>query len=158
MENTDIKVFELVDYLPIIKIVSQSDVVLSNEAEDLELQELRKQFTEDMDPEMLKNISEEKMVQLVKRYKSIVNMLKQKHGYKCQICGQSFQMDNEKYYCEAHHLIPISEDGSQSPENVIILCANHHRMFHYAKSKISIQEENGDRIIKINGIKHHLEN
>ena len=28
-------------------------------------------------------------------------------------------MDNGSYYCEAHHLIPISEDGSQGPENVI---------------------------------------
>ena len=66
-------------------------------------------------------------------------------------------MDNGRYYCEAHHLVPISEDGSQGPENVIILCANHHRMFHYAKNVITFKEDNGEKKIIINDTEYRIE-
>lgn len=156
MENTDINIYELEEYLPIFKIVVEAEETASDEAESIELLELKKQFSEDMEPEVLKNITEEKLVRLVKRYRNIVNKKKMECGCKCQICGQTFLMDNGKYYCEAHHLIPISEDGSQGSENVIILCANHHRMFHYAKNNISIREENGEKIISIDGVCYRI--
>lgn len=156
MENTDIKIYELEECLQTIKIIAETEEGLFSEMESEEFRELRKQFSEDMEPEILKNISEEKMVRLIKRYRSIVNKKKKECGYKCQICRQTFLMDNGEYYCEAHHLIPISEDGSQKTENVIILCANHHRMFHYAKNNISITEENGEKIISIDGISYRI--
>ncbi len=105
-------------------------------------------FLEDF--EGFENVSVERKQLLIKRNRKIVSELKKKHGYSCQICGQSFLMDNGDYYCEAHHLVPLSENGSQSPDNVIIVCANHHRMFHYAKNSIDIGEvNNGDREIRI---------
>lgn len=156
MENTDIKIYELEEYLPIIKIVYGTEESSSDEVDGVELLELKKQFSEDMESEVLKNISEEKLVRLVKRYRSIVNKKKMECGCKCQICSRTFLMDNGNYYCEAHHLIPISEDGSQGIENVIILCANHHRMFHYAKNNISIREENGEMIINIDGVCYRI--
>lgn len=156
MENTDIKIYELEEYLPIHKIVAEIEETSSDEAEGMELLELKKQFSEDMEPKVLKNITEEKLVRLVKRYRNIVNKKKMECGCRCQICGLTFLMDNGSYYCEAHHLIPISEDGSQGSENVIILCANHHRMFHYAKNNISIREQNGERIISIDGVCYRI--
>lgn len=156
MENTDIKIYELEEYLPVFKIVNGSEETLTDESEGIELLELKKHFSEDMEPEVLKNITEEKLVCLVKRYRNIVNKKKMECECKCQICGHTFLMDNGKYYCEAHHLIPISEDGSQCSENVIILCANHHRMFHYAKNNISIREENGEKIISIDGVCYRI--
>lgn len=157
MENTDIKVFELEEYLEIIKILDENDNQLPTETENAELDELQKQFSEDMDPEALKNISEERLINLVKRYRKIVSMVKKKCKYKCQICGHNFLMDNGRYYCEAHHLVPISEDGSQGSENVIILCANHHRMFHYAKNVITLKEDNGEKKIIINDTEYKIE-
>lgn len=156
MENTDIRIYELEEYLPIYKIADETEKASSDEVEGIELLELKKYFSEDMEPEMLKNITEEKLVRLVKRYRSIVNKKKKECGCRCQICGLTFQMDNGNYYCEAHHLIPISEDGSQGPENVIILCANHHRVFHYAKNNINIREENGEKIISIDGVCYRI--
>ncbi|WP_050740156.1 HNH endonuclease [Acetobacterium bakii] len=86
----------------------------------------------------------------IKRYQKIVKILKQKYEYKCQLCGYSFHMDNGNDYCEAHHIKMLSDDGSQSKENVIILCANHHKMFHYARDAISIGKLiDNKRIIKI---------
>jgi len=156
MENTDIRIYELEEYLPIYKIADEPEKASSDEVEGIELLELKKHFSEDMEPEVLKNITEEKLVRLVKRYRNIVNKKKKECGYRCQICGLTFLMDNGNYYCEAHHLIPISEDGSQGSENVIILCANHHRMFHYAKNNISIREENGEKIISIDGVCYRI--
>lgn len=156
MENTGIRIYELEEYLPIYKIADEHEKASSDEAEDIELLDLKKHFSEDMEPALLKNITEEKLIRLVKRYRSIVNKKKKECGCRCQICGLTFLMDNGNYYCEAHHLIPISEDGSQNPENVIILCANHHRMFHYAKNNISVKEENGEKIISIDGVCYRI--
>lgn len=64
--------------------------------------------------------------------------IKQTRGRKCQICQYSFIMDNGNEYCEAHHIQYLSENGSQSPENVILLCPNHHRMFHYAHDAVLV--------------------
>ncbi len=54
------------------------------------------------------------------------------------------------HYCEAHHLVPLSLNGGQEAENVIILCANHHRMFHYANNYIKWENvSESERLIKI---------
>lgn len=156
MASTDIRIYELEEYLPIYKIGNETKKASSDEVGGIELLELKKHFAEDMESEALKNITEEKLVHLVKRYRNIVNQKKKECECRCQICGLTFLMDNGNYYCEAHHLIPISEDGSQGSENVIILCANHHRMFHYAKNNISIREENGEKIISVDGVCYRI--
>ena len=81
MENTDIKIYELEEYLPIIKIVYGTEESSSDEVDGVELLELKKQFSEDMESEVLKNISEEKLVRLVKRYRSIVNRKKKNYRF-----------------------------------------------------------------------------
>lgn len=40
-------------------------------------------------------------------------------------------------YAEAHHPKPLGEDGADQLGNLIILCPTHHKMFHYADSKIN---------------------
>jgi predicted restriction endonuclease len=93
----------------------------------------------------------------LKRYQKIVKMLKNKYNHKCQLCGYSFHMDNGDYYCEAHHIKELAKGGSQDPNNVIILCSNHHRQFHYAKDRITISElTDGEKIIEIDGQKYYM--
>ena len=152
MENIDIKVFNVEDYLPLITISKGDKEIIIEQDKDIELGELLKQFSEDMIQEELKNISKERLLHLVKRYRKIVEQQKKKYDYRCQICNENFLMDNGKYYCEAHHLIPISENGSQNADNVIILCANHHRIFHYAKNSVEIEYKK--RIVHVKGIKY----
>ena len=130
MANTNIKVFPIDEHLRLIDYNQVRAELLTNP----EVQELENMLSADYGT----NIRIERKVQLVWRDMQIVRKLKEKYGFKCQICGYQFQMDNGQYYCEAHHIIPISENGSQSEENVIILCANHHRMFHYAKNTILV--------------------
>lgn len=130
MANTNINVFPLENDL---RFIDHNEVRAKLLADPKNL-ELEKMLSADYGP----NIRVERKVSLVWRDMQIVRKLKEKYNYKCQLCGYQFLMDNGEYYCEAHHIIPISEDGSQSPDNVIIVCANHHRMFHYARKQMSI--------------------
>ena len=70
------------------------------------------------------------------------------HGFTCKICGFNF---GEKYgergdgYIEVHHRIPVS-DQNKSPDvnpvtDMIVVCANCHRMIHRKKNEILKPEE-----------------
>lgn len=71
------------------------------------------------------------------------------HGYFCQACGFDFEKHYGswgKEYAEVHHIIPLAElEGRQTetiPEtDLVILCANCHRMVHRKKGiTLSLEE------------------
>jgi len=138
MENTFYKIYKLEDELnlytyrnSILKLIGSSSV------DD----EIDKRFTNDFREDFdLLNETEEVISNKIKRYQKLVKDLKVIYGRKCQLCGYSFDMDNGNKYCEAHHIKELSKGGSQSPLNVLILCSNHHRLFHYASNIITIDE------------------
>ncbi len=113
-----------------------------------------KNYLEDF-PEV-ENIKKQIVINQIKRVKPIVDALKKKYNYKCQLCGFNFKMKNGNEYCEAHHLVQLSAGGSQNPKNVIIVCPNHHRMLHFAQeikyNYISDELES----IQINGEKYYI--
>lgn len=43
----------------------------------------------------------------------------------CEICGW------KEATRDLHHIIPISKGGKNTMQNVIVVCPNHHRMFHH---------------------------
>ena len=50
----------------------------------------------------------------------------------CEFCGQpGFITSNGQAFLETHHIIPLSEGGSDVITNVAALCANHHREAHH---------------------------
>ena len=64
------------------------------------------------------------------------NNVKRYHGFKCQVCealGQNpisfFKRDGQPY-AEAHHIIPLGEGGDDTEDNIVSICANHHRQIH----------------------------
>ncbi len=61
---------------------------------------------------------------------------------KCEWCGGSgFRMENGGVFLETHHIIPLSEDGPDSEENVAALCPNHHREAHYGIERSSMRQQ-----------------
>lgn len=149
MENINIKILEIEDYLPLVDYNNLQEMQVDSPNGE----ELEKMLRDDYG----NNIRVERKNQLVLRDLQIVRRLKRQYGCKCQICGYRFKMDNGEYYCEAHHLVPLAKEGTQSAENVILLCANHHRMFHYAKNNISIGDiANGIRKIKIGNEEYEI--
>lgn len=164
MESPAYKIYKLEEVVDsyinvngISLLLSRKNNVMGNKANEKEPrlafdEEVDKQIERDFfdDVDIQANETKEALISRVKRYQMIVKKLKQKYDYKCQICGYSFHMNNGNDYCEAHHIKKLSRDGSQHPKNTIILCANHHRMFHYASNTCLIGELcNGKRVIKI---------
>lgn len=50
----------------------------------------------------------------------------------CEYCGKrGFEMANGQHYVEAHHIIALSQQGSDTTQNVIALCPDHHRQAHF---------------------------
>ncbi|RME88331.1 MAG: hypothetical protein D6770_07190, partial [Anaerolineae bacterium] len=65
------------------------------------------------------------------------------HGTKCMACGFDFEAvygERGKGYIEVHHTVPVSSlDGEMliDPEkDVVVLCANCHRMVHRRKDHV----------------------
>ena len=62
-------------------------------------------------------------------------------GY-CELCGEKgFVSSSGAIYLESHHIVPLSEEGADSINNVIALCPNHHREAHYGKEKENIKSK-----------------
>ncbi len=59
---------------------------------------------------------------------------------RCEYCGQlGFLKPNGEPYLEAHHLLALSENGPDTPENVVALCATHHREAHYGLEREKLE-------------------
>lgn len=156
MENMEYKIFNLEDILELYANVNGMLELAKKPCEEKIDKKIELDLLEDLDIPFneIKTIS----VERIKRYQKLVNTLKKKYKFKCQICGYSFQMDNGQHYCEAHHIKYLSKNGSQNPDNVIILCPNHHKMFHYASDRISVGKIiNGKRKITIDGKTYYID-
>lgn len=147
METTIYKIYELDEVLPTYQYVKgevistnkdNNDNNNSNNENEIIDPQIQRDFEDDID--IGENETYEMRRNAIKRYQKIVNDIKEKRGRKCQLCDYSFHMDNGNDYCEAHHIKFLSDDGTQKPDNVILLCPNHHRMFHYAYSNIIISD------------------
>lgn len=58
----------------------------------------------------------------------------------CEYCGGiGFEMTDGSHYVEAHHVIALSAEGPDTVENVIALCAGHHREAHYGERAESLE-------------------
>ncbi|CAB3770462.1 HNH endonuclease [Paraburkholderia solisilvae] len=89
-----------------------------------------------------------KMSEIAERYErdaELVRLLKDARGGKCQVCGHTFRMRNGGTYTEAHHLEELVNGGLDVSRNMLIVCANHHRMFHYGD--VEIIEHTAEQII-----------
>ncbi len=94
----------------------------------------------------------------------VASEIKKINSYKCQVCeafGQnpySFKKSDGEYYIETHHINPVSNlaQGSLGISNLITVCANHHRQFHYGEN---ILENNAKDhlVIKISGESRRIE-
>lgn len=92
----------------------------------------------------------EKIIKSIKRCGTLIkkakSIFKKKNGsLKCQICGFNFEEVYGKLgedYIEGHHIIPLAsrkEECISRIEDVVLVCANCHRMLHRKKG-ITIDE------------------
>lgn len=76
-----------------------------------------------------------RLVKIRQRSRQIVDDLKNLYKGCCQVTGDkfTFRKKNGELYSEAHHLIPLGENGSDSYANVVVISPLIHKMLHYAK-------------------------
>ena len=90
----------------------------------------------------LKNYTPEDPKQIVinhktyKRDNKIIAQLKIYRNFQCQICKLQIKKADGSFYIEAAHIEPKNKKGTESPENILILCPNHHKEFDYGKRSI----------------------
>ena len=60
-----------------------------------------------------------------------VRRLKARYKDRCQVCEQTIRVSPSRRYSEVHHLLPLKDGGSDSFENMLVLCPNHHVAFDY---------------------------
>ena len=71
----------------------------------------------------------------------LVTCLKELYGYRCQFCGTSIPMGRGMgWYSEAHHIRPLGvpHNGTDSADNMLIVCPNHHKMLDYGAIVIDL--------------------
>ena len=76
--------------------------------------------------------------------------IKRDRGHTCQVCHTNIIRKNKPPYVEAAHITPKSDGGNETPDNIMILCPNHHAVFD--RGDCNIASRSTSRIvIKANG-------
>ncbi len=67
------------------------------------------------------------------RSKVLKEQVRAERGPACQLCGFTFRRSDHGWYSESHHVESISLGGQDHPDNLLVVCANHHKQLHYAE-------------------------
>lgn len=69
------------------------------------------------------------------RNTDLAHDMKRMYNHTCQLCGVSRQGPDGDPYAEAHHIRPLGRphEGPDEPENILVLCPNHHADFDYGQ-------------------------
>jgi putative restriction endonuclease len=73
--------------------------------------------------------------------------LKFLRDFKCQICGTTIIKKDNTQYIEAAHITQKKDKGPETPDNILILCPNHHKEFDFGDKQII--KRNKEKIIFI---------
>jgi len=133
----------------------------NDEREQKEISEFFKKKSRVEIIEELKNkkeIESEKVTVNHKAYKrdnKTIALIKILRNFKCQICGLSILKRDGSKYVEAAHIIPKHKKGNEKPENIILLCPNHHKEFDLGHCEIKEHTKDKLRFI-MNGTRYEL--
>lgn len=72
----------------------------------------------------------------LKRDNATVAKLKILREFKCQICGTRIVKRDGTFYAEGAHIKPKKEGFPETPDNILILCPNHHKEFDLGKRDV----------------------
>ena len=90
-----------------------------------------------------------------KRNNKTIALIKILRNYKCQICSGTIKKKDGNNYIEAAHIKPKHQKGIEKPENIILLCPNHHKEFDLGD--LEIMTHDSQKIhFKLNGINHQI--
>jgi predicted restriction endonuclease len=85
-----------------------------------------------------------------KRDNKTVAQLKILRNFKCQICSANIARKDGRFYVEAAHIKRKSEKGTEMPNNILVLCPNHHKEFDLGDRTI-VKHTNDEIVFELNG-------
>lgn len=143
----------LVTYEP---LTQQLALPLDRRSVSIDAQRLLERIAElDLENETAGILSSEVLALRFERDRELVELIKQLRGSKCQICGFSFKTVSGEDYSECHHLEHLANGGLDASKNMLLLCANHHRQFHYGH--VEVRSHLASRLdIVIDGTLHSI--
>jgi len=78
-------------------------------------------------------IEKDKTVKIRKLDNEIGNCLKRMYEYRCQVCSEFIGNKYSATVIHSHHIEPFSLTLNNDPDNIMIICPNHHGIVHAAK-------------------------
>lgn len=72
------------------------------------------------------------------RNTDLTHDMKRMYDYSCQVCGETRRGPEGDPYAEAHYIRPLGRphEGPDEPENILVLCPNHHADFDYGCTSV----------------------
>lgn len=97
--------------------------------------------------------SVESKIRRIKRDRRLVQKLKELYSGQCQRCGFTFTKRDGNPYSEAAHINRIADrlPGIDSPNNLVVLCANCHRMLDYGGLEIYWDDATQAAMARVDG-------
>jgi predicted HNH restriction endonuclease len=80
-------------------------------------------------------------------------LLEEVYGGRCQVCDFTFLKLDKTPYFEIHHLFPTM---GHHPKNLVVSCANCHRQFEYAATRLQMDEQAWLTAVTFNAIHHNV--
>ena len=73
-----------------------------------------------------------------KRDPEVIAWAKQRAGGVCELCEQEapFRDRNDQPYLETHHIVPLAQEGPDTPDNTVAICPNCHRECHHGNDEL----------------------
>lgn len=106
------------------------------------IEDIKKQHkTKESIIEELKNLKETDSEVVIissrvfKRDNKTIAQIKFVRDFSCQICSTKIKKKDGSYYIEACHIEPKHKKGRETPENILLLCPNHHKEFDLGNRK-----------------------
>lgn len=75
------------------------------------------------------------------------------YGGHCQVCDFTFLKRDGTPYFEIHHLFPTK---GHHPKNLVVSCANCHRQFEYARTRLQIGAEDWLVAVSFNSVRRDV--
>jgi len=141
------------------QIFEEAKEYAKNEFEQLQLlQSVNEEFTDakklaDKIQELAAKDDGDEMITVnskqYKRSNYLMVLIKKQRGYQCQFCDVKIRKANGDLYVEACHIEPKKSKGKDKPDNILVLCPNHHKLFDYGKRENELFK-NGTYSVKLN--------
>jgi hypothetical protein len=78
-------------------------------------------------------------------------LLKTKYSDKCQICHTTYET-KRGFFTDTHHLKPLRAGGTDTPDNIVVVCPNHHRVLERSDIKV-ISRTDTEIVVEAGGTK-----